>query len=391
MAAQTNVQKLASIDVGSVIEVMPRKNFKDPDFTPVGGASTPIKVTVLGKAGNVLTLDFGHNLIFNFDVKKDITFKVLSTPATKENIIATKAILATLAPTGPLTTFMLFFVSIFARTTTKTQFLVRSESMVEGTIEGLRSIMQGLPTVDGATYVIWKTEDGKAKGGFNLNTWAGMTPATEWTLVREEDLPFIVAGTGSRGLKLASQEIKDRAIAATTASLEALKLIHGDKLRVMSGMAEGFDELIAMIAIKLEIKLIAAVPNKGYGAYYWASHSLTGTNRMGHFNGIIARADRVINVMEDVHGISRGLYLNGRHSNYLRNDYMVAQANHFLVWDPSSSGTADCFSSIREAGKPFEILSGNNDSCPTPKPASKKAPAKAAATDLPTMPAEDTV
>jgi hypothetical protein len=395
--AQTLIQKLASVDIGSVLEVTARKNFKDAGFTPVGpGGSTPTTAVVVGKKGNVLTLEFAMKhqaaLIFNFDVKKDITFKVLSTPAPKETTIATKATPATIALTGPLTTFMLFFVSIFSRTATKTQFLVRSETSIEA--DGIVTIkdraMNGFLNTEGADYCIYRSEDGTTKGGFNITTGSTMKKVTDWTLVRSQDLPFIVAGTGSRGLKLASQEIKDRAVAATTASLEALKLIHGDKLRVMSGMAEGFDELIAMVAIKLEIKLIAAVPNKGYGAYYWANHSLTGTNRMGHFNGIIARADKVINVMEDVHGIQRGLYLNGRHSNFLRNDYMVAQANHFLVWDPSSSGTADCFSSIREAGKTFEILSGDNDSCPTPRPAAKvKAEAEAkAATDVPTIPTE---
>jgi hypothetical protein len=373
--AQTLIQKLASVDIGSVLEVTARKNFKDAGFTPVGpGGSTPTTAVVVGKKGNVLTLEFAMKhqaaLIFNFDVKKDITFKVLSTPAPKPAMPK----LATKATSDMVQSIVLFFVTLFSKTETKTRFLVHHQVTEALSIEELRSEIQhfcSLVNVAPATHVIWKTEDGSAKGGFNLTSWANMKPVTEWTLVRSEDMPFIVAGTGSRGLKLASQEIKDRAVAATTASLEALKLIHGDKLRVMSGMAEGFDELIAMVAIKLEIKLIAAVPNKGYGAYYWANHSLTGTNRMGHFNGIIARADKVINVMEDVHGIQRGLYLNGRHSNFLRNDYMVAQANHFLVWDPSSSGTRDCLATIVKSGKPFEILSGDNDECPSANKARK--------------------
>jgi hypothetical protein len=123
--AQTLIQKLASIDVGSVIEVMPRKGFKDPDFTPVGGSTTPISAIVLGKNSNVLTLDLGQNMIFNFDVKKDITFKVLSTLATKEDVIATKAKLATITPAGTIQSIVLFFVSIFSKTETKTRFLVQ--------------------------------------------------------------------------------------------------------------------------------------------------------------------------------------------------------------------------------------------------------------------------
>jgi hypothetical protein len=240
-------------------------------------------------------------------------------------------------------------------------------------IEELRTEIQHFCTlvnVAPATHVIWKAEDGSAKGGFNLTTWANMKPVTEWTLVRSEDLPFIVALSGAGGLKIASQDIKDRAVTATTDRLLALKAIHGDNLRVMSGMSEGYDELGAMLAIKLEIKLILAIPNKGYGAYYWGRKSLTSTDRMNHFNGIIARADKVVYVMEEIHN-TRDLYLNGRHANFIRNDYMVAQANHFLVWDPSSSGTRDCLATIVKSGKPFEILSGDNDECPSANKARK--------------------
>lgn len=36
---------------------------------------------------------------------------------------------------------------------------------------------------------------------------------------------------------------------------------------------------------------------------------------------------------------------------------MVATAHEFLVWDPTSSGTAHCLTAIKRAGKPYEILS----------------------------------
>jgi hypothetical protein len=380
LLSTTAIKQLAAIDISAIVEVKARKQFKDPEFTPVG-CGTPIKATVMKKEGTVLSLRFdGLANVWAYDVLTDITVPKIITPAKKVPVInipsmpedkpigkghvmTTKAKLATIKPAANMVqVIVLFFVTVLAKTEIKTRFLVHHQVTESLSVDELRSELQHFCTqvnVTPATHVIWKTEDGSAKGGFNLTTWANMVPKTEWSLVRNENLPFIVAGTGSKSLKTATQEVKDQAIARTTTALEALKAQHGDRLVVMSGMAEGFDELLANLAIKLEIPLIAAVPNKGYGAYYWGRNSLTGTDRIANFSWMLSKAKKVVYVMEDVHGIARGLYLNGRHSNFLRNDWMVAQANHFLVWDPSSRGTADCFGSIRKASKSFEILSSD--------------------------------
>lgn len=167
---------------------------------------------------------------------------------------------------------------------------------------------------------------------------------------------FIVAGTGSRSLQKASKEDKEQVMATITNELNRLKEKYGDRLVIMSGMAEGFDKALAMVALDLGIRLWCAIPNRGYGDYYWGRNSLTRKNMMHQFNAIVDKAEKVVYVMEDIHNVSRGLYLHGRHSNFVRNDYMVETADAFLVWDPTSSGTKDCVASIIKASKPFKVL-----------------------------------
>ena len=131
---------------------------------------------------------------------------------------------------------------------------------------------------------------------------------------------------------------------------------HGNRLVVMSGLAEGWDELMARVAIRLGVRLWCAVPNRGYGAYYWGRESLTGVDRSADFESIRAAAERVTHVMEDIHG-TRELKWRGKHANFWRNDFMVtgggdfAGADDFAVWNPTSRGTAHCVDAIRRAGK----------------------------------------
>jgi hypothetical protein len=130
----------------------------------------------------------------------------------------------------------------------------------------------------------------------------------------------------------------------------------GGRLVVMSGCAEGWDACVAWTAIRAGIRLWAAVPNRGYGAHYWGRKSLTGRDQLPEFERILAAAWRVTYVMEEIHGTS-ALYLDGLHSNFVRNTFMVDKAQEFVVWDPSSRGTAHCLAEIKRAGKPFRVLS----------------------------------
>jgi hypothetical protein len=168
---------------------------------------------------------------------------------------------------------------------------------------------------------------------------------------------LIIAGTGSKELQSLPQHnriavrnrLRDKLTDYDDEEFEEYKLV------IMSGMAEGFDKALALTAIELGMDLICVIPNKGYGEYYWGKHSLTGENQMVVFESILAVAKEVVYVMEDVHHRT-GIYLNGVHSNFLRNDYMVQRADRFLVWDPTTPGTKHCFAGIQKAHKPYEVM-----------------------------------
>lgn len=170
---------------------------------------------------------------------------------------------------------------------------------------------------------------------------------------------FIVAGTGSRSLQNATPAEKQAVFAYLVLQLTALKEKYGDNLRVMSGLAEGFDKALMVAAISLNIKVIAAIPNKGYGKYYWGRKSLTGTNRLEEFNDLLEQADEVVYVAEDVYD-TRDIYItrDGKkvHTNFVRNEYMVEKANAFYVYDPSSAGTKHAFQLIRKACKAYKLV-----------------------------------
>jgi hypothetical protein len=122
----------------------------------------------------------------------------------------------------------------------------------------------------------------------------------------EENKPmtYVVAGTGSRELQTAPIELKRRAVEIVDAHLDRLLAAHGENLIIMSGMAEGFDKLLALRALAKNIRLWCAIPNRNYGQYYWGHHSLTGQNRLDEFNSIVERAHMVTYVRGGVDGYS---------------------------------------------------------------------------------------
>ena len=156
--------------------------------------------------------------------------------------------------------------------------------------------------------------------------------------------PYIIAGTGSR-----SFVPTDLARAQLHHHLGAVLAAHPD-LELMSGMAEGFDEFIAREAIATGLPFHAAIPNRGYGRYYWGQHSLTGRDRLAEFNELVSQARTVVYVC------GNNLYLNGMHSNFVRNQHMVDRAHEFVVFNPTSRGTADCVRRIVLARKSYEVI-----------------------------------
>jgi hypothetical protein len=189
-----------------------------------------------------------------------------------------------------------------------------------------------------------------------------------------DEKPFIVAGTGSRSLKVADPKFKAKVVTWTRARLQRLQGRYGNRLVIMSGMAEGWDELLAMLARELGIRLWVYIPNKGYVDYYWgptdpdkpSKGSRTGRDRREAAKSLVDYAEKVEYTVED-RLLPKGIEATAfkcpipdkpgttEHSNYARNRAMVEDADVFLVWDPSSSGTAHCFGLIKKSGKLYEI------------------------------------
>lgn len=166
---------------------------------------------------------------------------------------------------------------------------------------------------------------------------------------------FTVAGTGPRSLQTASTEDKKAAYSIVAAELIRLQAKYGEDLVIMSGMAEGFDKLLATVAIDLGIPLYCAIPSRNYGSYYWGQKSATGTNQFPKFQEIVNSAKHVTYVDKITPGM-QGLYRDGKHINFIRNEFMVFTADAFLVWDATSPGTRNCIKLVVDSGKPYKIL-----------------------------------
>ena len=166
---------------------------------------------------------------------------------------------------------------------------------------------------------------------------------------------FTVAGTGPRSLQSVSTEEKKAAYSIVASELIRLRSKYGEDLMIMSGMAEGFDKLIATVALEFEIPLWCAIPSKSYGSYYWGKKSTTGQNQLIKFNEMVKSAKHVTYVDQITPGME-GLYRDGKHVNFIRNEFMVSTADAFLIWDASSPGTKNCIKLVQDSGKPYKIL-----------------------------------
>ncbi len=173
---------------------------------------------------------------------------------------------------------------------------------------------------------------------------------------------FVLAGTGSRSLRTAPREVQVDAMELACARIAERVLEHGDRLVVMSGGAEGWDECLARAAIRLQVRLWLALPNRGYVAHYWGRASALKRDRLAEFAEIEAAAWKITHVMEEVHRTTQ-LKKDGKHANFWRNDFMVIGdpsggfdfdgADDFAVLGPvkPDSGTDHCVKAIKAAGK----------------------------------------
>ena len=208
-------------------------------------------------------------------------------------------------------------------------------------------------------------------------------PIPKEKVMKTSDMPlldgkFVIAGTGSRSLILDEgkmNKVQEYLIDLLTQA----KAKHGNNLVVISGMAEGFDEALARAAMCVGVTLIAAIPNKGYSAYYWRNNSQLKVDRMDSFQELAGYAHR----SGGVHYVcGKDIYVNGKHSNFVRNEWMADRADVVWVYNPISKGTAQCYNYCRtNAIKTFiiNIDEGGNKNMEKPVKPNQPTPAPAEA------------
>lgn len=154
-----------------------------------------------------------------------------------------------------------------------------------------------------------------------------------------------IMGTGSRSMVTH----KDRVAIYSNLEAEVLKLQQKySDLHLISGMAEGWDEAVAKVALRNNIPYSVYLPNNGYGKYYWGEHSFLGVDRMHTFNELVLGAtERIV--------VCKSLYVDGVHANFVRNQAMVDACDGALVFDALSRGTKDAVTRLIKAGKPYKM------------------------------------
>lgn len=158
-----------------------------------------------------------------------------------------------------------------------------------------------------------------------------------------------IMGTGSRSMVTH----KDRVAIYNNLEAEVLKLQQKyPNLQLISGMAEGWDEAVAKVALRNSIPYTVMIPNLGYGSYYWGKNSLLKRDRMGTFNELITNATDIVYVCKYIYENVDGVRT---HANFIRNQAMVDACDGALVYDATSSGTKDAVTRLIKAGKPYKM------------------------------------
>lgn len=177
----------------------------------------------------------------------------------------------------------------------------------------------------------------------------------------EAKKPFVIAGTGSRNLRLDNNKF-NLVKAKLTELLSAAKEKHGDNLLVLSGMAEGFDEALAEAAMAANVKLQAAIPNRSFGQYYWRDNSQTKANRYAKFVELCQYAKKTGGIVyvcgcnQEATGCNHIKTSDGQYMTMYRNLWMVDRATRVWVYNPVTSGTKHCYEYAKKVGVPtFEI------------------------------------
>lgn len=145
---------------------------------------------------------------------------------------------------------------------------------------------------------------------------------------------MIIAGTGHRPNKLGgySQSAQNKLV-----KIAEDWLIEHKPEKILSGMAIGWDQALAIAAVKQEIPFIAVVPFKGQERM-WSKDSIM------VYNALLLLA-------KDIVVVSQGDY--SYEKMQLRNQYLVDNSDKILaMYDGSEGGTRNCIAYARRKLKP---------------------------------------
>lgn len=153
-------------------------------------------------------------------------------------------------------------------------------------------------------------------------------------------MTVIVAGTGHRPDKIGGYNPHNPVRASVFLETESILM----KLKpnyVITGMALGFDQLLAEVCIGLGIPFVAAVPFEG-------QESVWPTPAQDKYKQLLAKANSVFVV-------SPGPYSSEKMQ--LRNQWMVNEATHVVAcWDKSHGGTGKCVKYAMSVNKPIHFI-----------------------------------
>lgn len=135
---------------------------------------------------------------------------------------------------------------------------------------------------------------------------------------------MIIAGTGHRPDKLGGYNDK---VKSKLVYLAEVGLKMNEPYGVISGMALGWDQALAIAAIELGIPLLAALPFKNQDCK-WPDRSRK------EYKNILSKADKIVIVSDGEYSASK---------MQKRNKWMVDNCDLLLaLWNGSFGGTANC-------------------------------------------------
>lgn len=177
----------------------------------------------------------------------------------------------------------------------------------------------------------------------------------------------VYAGSGSRSLKL-DPEMFNKVF---TRLVEMIRQSKPSML--ITGMAEGFDEALALAAMATQTPLKAMIPFKGFGNHYWGKESLTKQSRLAEYKQILAYAQKTGGV-EYICSDWRGA--DGRWSMTHRNEAMANACDKAWVYNPVTPGTKQFHDYCENKRIPMYIIKfngeGPGDTPQTPSPEGPK-------------------